>query len=62
MKEETKNAIGLALEILRKTLIEEHVSMAVDKSNGEIHFFDTSTYFRDKKFDGFKVDINSLVR
>lgn len=62
MKDDTKGAIELSLQILKKTLIEEGVSMAVDKNSGEIFFFDTDTYLATKKFDGFKVDIQNLVK
>lgn len=62
MKDETKQEISLALEILRKSLIDNAVSMAVDKDDGTLYFFDTEAYRRNRAFDGFKVDIQSLVR
>lgn len=61
MNEETKQAIHLALEILRRTLVEQEVSMAVDKETGQLCFFDTGVYLETKKFDGIKVDMQSLV-
>jgi len=61
LKEDTKNAINLSLQILKKTLIDEGVSMAVDK-NGDLFFFDTDAYITTKKFDGFKVNIKDLVK
>lgn len=62
MKDETKQEISLALEILRKSLIDNAVSMAVDKDDGTLYFFDTEAYCKNGTFDGFKVDIQSLVR
>lgn len=62
MKEETKSVISLSLELLRKTLIDEGVSMGMDGKNKQLIFFDTNTYLETSKFDGFKVDIESLVK
>ena len=62
MKDKTKQEIGLALEILRKSLIDNAVSMAVNKDDGTLYFFDTEAYCRNRAFDGFKVNIQSLVR
>lgn len=62
MKDETKQEISLALEILRKSLIDNAVSMAVGKDDGTLYFFDTEVYCKNGTFDGFKVDIQSLVR
>lgn len=45
MSEETKNALNLVLNMLKHTLIEEGVSMAVNKENGELYFFDTYEIF-----------------
>lgn len=62
MLENNKAAITLALEILRTTLVEAQVSIGVDKDKGELLFFDTSTYLREKRFDGINVKIESLVK
>lgn len=62
MTEDTKQALQLTLEILRKTCIKEGVSIAVNKESGQIYFFDTETYLKTQKFNGIKVDIQSLVK
>ena len=62
MEEDTKQAIELALQILRKTLIEQGVSLAVAKETGDLNFFDTETYMRTGKFDGIKISIDKLVK
>jgi len=62
MNEDTKQALQLALEILRKTCIEQGVSIAVNKENGDLNFFDTNTYLQTKEYKGIKVSIESLVR
>lgn len=62
MKEDTKSMISLSLETLRKILIEEGVSIGMDGKNKQLLFFDTDTYLEAGKFDGFKVDIESLVK
>ncbi len=62
MKDETKQEIRFALEIFRKSLIDNAVSIAVNKDDGTWYFFDTETYCKNGVFDGFKVDIQNLVR
>lgn len=44
MSEDTKGAIKMALMILKETLINEGVSIAVTKE--ELSFFDTNTYMK----------------
>lgn len=63
MKNETKQEISAMLGLLRNSLIRNGVSMATDRE-GNLMFFDTSAYINSngKKFDGFKVNINDLVR
>lgn len=61
MTEETKEALKIVLELLKSTCIDCGVSIAVNKENGDLNFFDTETYLRDKKFDGIKVSIHDLV-
>ena len=63
MKDETKQEISATLGLLRNSLIRNGVSMATDRE-GNLMFFDTSVYVRSKgkEFDGFRVDINDLVK
>ena len=63
MKDETKQEIQIILDLLKSNLIQNGVSMATDKK-GNLIFFDTATYVVSgcKKFDGFRVNINDLVR
>lgn len=63
MKDETKQEISAILGLLRNGLIRNGVSMATDKE-GNLMFFDTSAYVRSKgkEFDGFRVNINDLVK
>lgn len=58
MKDETKQEIQILLDLLKGG-----VSMATDNS-GNLMFFDTSAYVRSKGkgFDGFRVNINDLVK
>ena len=63
MKDETKQEIQIILDLLKNNLIQNGVSMATDNS-GNLMFFDTSAYVRSKgkEFDGFRVNINDLVK
>lgn len=61
MTEETKKAIQLALEILRRTLVDCGCSIAVEKETGRLNFFDTETYIAERRFDGINVEIRSLI-
>ena len=63
MKDETNQEIQIRLDLLKGSLIRNGVSMATDNS-GDLMFFDTSAYVRSKgkEFDGFRVNINDLVR
>lgn len=63
MKDETRQEISIILDLLKTNLIQNGVSMATDKK-GNLIFFDTATYVESgcKKFDGFRVNINDLVR
>lgn len=63
MKDETKQEISAILGLLRNSLIRNGVSMATDRE-GNLMFFDTSAYIRSKgkEFDGFRVNINDLVK
>lgn len=62
MTEDTKQALKLSLGILKQTCIDCGVSIAVNKETGALNFFDTKKYLEEKKFDGFKVEIQDLVR
>lgn len=63
MKDETKQEISAILGLLRNSLIRNSVSIATDRE-GNLMFFDTSAYVRSKgkEFDGFRVNINDLVK
>lgn len=63
MKDETKQEISIILDLLKSNLIQNGVSMATDKK-GNLIFFDTATYVESdcKEFDGFRVNINDLVK
>lgn len=63
MKDETKQEIQILLDLLKGSLTRNGVSMATDRE-GNLMFFDTSAYVRNKgkEFDGFRVNINDLVK
>lgn len=60
MSEDTKQQLQIVLDLLRKSLINNGVSMGL--SEKKIMFFDTEEYLSTGKFDGFSVDIDSLVK
>lgn len=62
MKDETKGPIHIALDILRECLVSEGVSMGMDPKNKKLIFFDTDVYLTTGKFDGFSVDVETLVK
>lgn len=63
MTDDTKQEIQIILDLLKSNLIQNGVSMATDKK-GNLIFFDTVTYIESgcKKFDGFRININDLVK
>lgn len=63
MKDETKQEIQILLDLLKGSLTRNGVSIATDNS-GNIMFFGASAYVRSKgkEFDGFRVNINDLVK
>lgn len=63
MKGETKQEIQILLDLLKGSLTRNGVSMATDRY-GNLMFFDTTAYIKSKgkEFDGFRVNINDLVR
>jgi hypothetical protein len=60
MKEETREEIEVLLNLLKESIKNNGLSLATDK-DGNIMFFDTATYLKSKKMDGFKVNIKDLV-
>ena len=60
MSEDTKEQIQTILELLRKSLIDNGVSIGL--SEKKIMFFDTDKYVETRKFDGFSVSIDNLVK
>ena len=60
MSEDTKQQLQIVLDLLRKSLIDNGVSMGL--SEKKIMFFGTEEYLSTGKFDGFSVDIDSLVK
>ena len=61
MTDETKEEIQIVLQLLKTTLMKNHVSMATD-SKGNIYFIDTDAYVLQHKKSGFSVNINDLVK
>lgn len=63
MKDETKQEIQIVLDLLKGSLVRNGMSMATDRE-GNLMFFDTAAYNRSKgkEFDGFRVNINNLVK
>lgn len=60
MSEDTKQQLQIVLDLLRKSLIDNGVSMGL--SEKKIMFFDTEEYLSTGKFDGFSVNIDNLVK
>lgn len=63
MTDNTKQEIQIVLDLLKGSLVRNGVSMATDRE-GNLMFFDTAAYNRSKgkEFDGFRVNINDLVK
>lgn len=63
MTDETKQEIQIILDLLKSNLIQNGVSMATDRE-GNLMFFDTTAYIKSKgkEFDGFRININDLVK
>lgn len=61
MEESKKAMVLFALETLRKVNIECGISMAIDKKNDALWFFETDTYVQTGKFKGFSVPVEDLV-
>lgn len=62
MNEETKQEIQVVLELLKKCLIKNHVSIGLEFKQKEILFFDTDTYLESGKLSGFVVKTDDLVK
>lgn len=63
MTKETKTEITAALSLLKNTLVENNVSMAVTTDeNGKLFFFDTREYVEGRKAEGISISIEDLVR
>lgn len=63
MTKETKTEITAVLSLLKNTLVENSVSMAVTTDeNGKLFFFDTREYVETGKAEGISVSIKDLVR
>lgn len=63
MTKETKTEITAVLSLLKNTLVENSVSMAVTTDeNGKLFFFDTREYVETGKVEGVSVSIEDLVR
>ena len=63
MTKETKTEITAVLSLLKNTLVENNVSMAVTTDeNGKLFFFDTREYVETGKVAGVSVSIEDLVR
>lgn len=63
MSKETKTEITAVLSLLKNTLVENNVSMAVTTDeNGKLFFFDTREYVETGKVEGVSVSIEDLVR
>lgn len=60
MSENAKEQIEIILELLKNTLMNNGVSIGL--SEKKIIFFDTEEYLSTGKFDGFSVNIDSLVK
>lgn len=60
MSEDTKQQLQIVLDLLRKSLIDNGVSMGI--SGNKIMFFDTDKYVETRKIDGFSVSIDNLVK
>ena len=62
MTDDTKQEISIVLDLLKGSLTRNGVSMGFDKKTHSLMFFDTNSYLESKKFDGFRVRLEDLVR
>lgn len=62
MNEEIKEEVSVVLDLLKKSLIKNNMSIGFDKGTESLLFFDTKQYAENKKFDGFKIKLEELVK
>ena len=62
MNEEVKKEINFILNLLKGSLTQNEVSMGFDKETKSLMFFDTATYIKEHRVDGFSVKLEKLVR
>lgn len=62
MDKEIKEEVSVVLGLLRGSLIKNNMSIGFDKEINSLLFFDTKQYVENKKFDGFKIKLEELVR
>lgn len=62
MNEEVKKEINLILNLLKGSLTQNEVSMGFDNETESLMFFDTQIYIKERRFDGFRVKLEELVR
>lgn len=62
MAEDAKEQIEIILELLKNTLMNNGVSIGLSEKKKKIMFFDTEEYLSTGKFDGFSINIDSLVK
>lgn len=60
MEEEAKEQIKAMLLLLANTLQNNRVSMATD-TKGNLYFFDTDTFLKNREYSGLRVNIQELV-
>ena len=60
MKDETRQEIQILLDLLKGSLTRNGVSMATDNS-GNLMFFDTANFLKNREYSGLKVNIQELV-
>lgn len=62
MDESKKAVVLLGIETLRKINVECGISMAMDKDNASLWFFETDEYLNTGRFKGFSVPLEDLVK
>ena len=60
MEEEVKEQIKAMLLLLANTLQNNCVSIAND-TDGNLYFFDTATFLKNREYSGLKVNMQELV-
>lgn len=62
MTDEAKELIEIHLQMLKKTLIDNNISIGISEKQRQICFFDTHTYTTKGKISGITVNIDDLVK